>query len=74
MEIEQLYVINFFIDESMKRLDILMRLHKHYDPPAFSRCTLYFWIDEARRGRTDLSEIPGPDRTPDENLAIVIAR
>jgi hypothetical protein len=74
MEIEQRYVIKFFIDESMKPLDILMRLHKHYDPRAFSRSILYFWIGEARRGRTDLSKIRGPGRTPDEDLAIVIAR
>jgi hypothetical protein len=74
MEIEQRYVIKFFIDEGMKPLDILIRLHKHYGPRAFSRFTLYFWIDEARRGRTGLSEILGPGRTPDEGLATVIAR
>jgi hypothetical protein len=74
MEIEQRYVINFFVDEGMKSLDILMRLHKHYGPCAFSRSTLYFWIGEARRGRTDLSEMPGPGRTPNEDLAAVVAR
>jgi AraC-like DNA-binding protein len=74
MEIEQRYVIKFFIDKSMKPLDILMRLHKNYGPRAFSRSTLYFWIGEARRGRTDLSEIPGRGRTSDEDLATVIAR
>jgi hypothetical protein len=36
MEIEQRYVIKFFIDEGMKPLDILMRLHKHYGPRVFS--------------------------------------
>jgi hypothetical protein len=40
MEIEQHYVIKFFTDEGMKPPDILMRLHKHYDPRAFSRSTL----------------------------------
>jgi hypothetical protein len=49
MEIEQRYVIKFFIDEGMKSFDILMCLHKHYDSHVFSRSTLYFWIDEARR-------------------------
>jgi hypothetical protein len=58
----------------MKSLDILMRLHKHYGPRVFSRSTLYFWISEARRGRKDLSEIPGPGRTPDEGIATLIAR
>jgi hypothetical protein len=74
LEIDQRYVIKFFIDEGMKQLDILMHLHKHYGPRALSRSTLYFWIGEARRDRTDLSEIPGPGRTPDEGLATVIAR
>jgi hypothetical protein len=74
MEIEQCYVIKFFFDKGMKPLDILMRLHKHYGFRAFSRSTLDFWIGEARRGRTDLSETPGPGRTPDEGLATVIAR
>jgi hypothetical protein len=55
MEIEQCYVIKFFIDEGMKPLDICMRLHKHYGPRAFSRSTLYFWIDETRRSGIDLS-------------------
>jgi hypothetical protein len=74
MEIEQCYVIKFLIDEGMKPLNILMRLHKHYGIRAFSRSTLYFWIGEARRGKTDLSEIPGLGKTPDEGLAIVITR
>jgi hypothetical protein len=74
MEIEQGYVIKFFIDEGMKSLDILIRLHKNYSPRAFSRSTLYFWIGETRGGRTDLSEIPGSGRTSDESLAIVIAK
>jgi hypothetical protein len=74
MEIEQRYVIKFFIDESMKPLDIVMRFHNHYGPRAFNRCTLYFWIGETRRGRTDLSEILGPGTTLNEGLRTVIAR
>jgi hypothetical protein len=74
MEIEQRYIIKFFIDEGMKPLDILMRLHKPYCSRVFSRSRLYFCIGEARRGRTDLSEIPGLGRSPDEGLVIVIAR
>jgi hypothetical protein len=70
---EQRYVIKFFNDEGLKPLDIVMRLQKHYGPRAFSRSTLYLSIGEARRGRTDLSEIPGPGRIPDERLATVIA-
>jgi hypothetical protein len=74
MEIQQRYVIKFFIDEGMKPLDLLMCLYKPYGPRAFSRSRLYFWIGGARRGRTDLSDILGPGRAPDEGLATVIAR
>jgi hypothetical protein len=74
MEIEQDYVVKFFIDEGMKPLNILMCFHKHYGPRTLSRFILYFWIGETRRGRINLSEIPGPGRTPDEGLATVIAR
>jgi hypothetical protein len=51
-----------------------MRFDKYCGPCAFSRSTLYFWIGKARRGRTDLSEIPGHGMPPDESLATVIAR
>jgi hypothetical protein len=73
MQMGQRYVIKFFIDEGMKPFEILMRLHKHDGPRALSRSTLYLWIGEARRGRTYLSEIPGPGRTSDETVAIIIA-
>jgi hypothetical protein len=43
MEIEQRYVIEFFLDE-MKPLDILMRLPKHYGSHVFFLSTSYFWI------------------------------
>jgi hypothetical protein len=42
MEIEERDLIKFFIDEGMKPLDILMRLHENYDPRAFSRSAMYF--------------------------------
>jgi hypothetical protein len=58
----------------MTSLDILIRVHRHSDPHAFCRSTLHFWIGEARRGRTDFSEIRGLGRTAGEGLATVIAR
>jgi hypothetical protein len=74
MKIKQRSVIKFFIDEGMKPLDIGLRLQKHSGPCAFYRSTLYFWIGGARRGRPDLSEIPGPGRTTDEGLTKIIPR
>jgi hypothetical protein len=74
MEIEQRYVVKFCIDEGMKSFDILMRLHERNGLLAFSRSTLYLWIGEARRAKTELSEIPGSGRTPHEGLATIIAR
>jgi hypothetical protein len=74
MEIEQRYVIKFFLDEGMKPLNILLRAHDHYGPCAFSRSTLYFWIGEISRGRKDLSDIPRPGNAADESVATVIAR
>jgi hypothetical protein len=34
---------------------------------------VYFWINEVKRGRTDLNTIAGPGSEPDESLAAVIA-
>jgi hypothetical protein len=72
MEIDERHVIKFFINDGMKSLDILIRFHKHYHPRVFCQSTPYFSVGEARRGRTYLSEITGPDRSADEGLETVI--
>jgi hypothetical protein len=60
MEIEQRYVIKFFIDEGMKPLNILMHLHKHYGPRAFNRSRLYFWIGEGDGAEQTSQEFQHP--------------
>jgi hypothetical protein len=67
------YVINFFTDKGMPAVEITSRLRDHYGEDALSRTQIYFWINEIKRGRTDLNNIANPGREPDEGLAGVIA-
>jgi hypothetical protein len=73
MELEQQDVIKFFADERMQWLQILSRLRDHYGTEALSRTQVYDWINEAKRGRTDLNTVASPGMEPDEGLAPVIA-
>jgi hypothetical protein len=73
VELEQRYVVTFFSDEGMPGVQIVERFRRHYGEDAFSRTQVYFWIDEVKRGRTDLNTTAGPGREPDESLAAVIA-
>jgi hypothetical protein len=73
MEVEQGHVIKFFSDEGLPGVQIVECLRQHYGKDALSRTQEYFWINEAKRARTDLSTIASPGREPDESLAAVIA-
>jgi hypothetical protein len=73
MEVEQRHVIKFLSDEGMPGVQIVERLRQHYGEDALSRKQVYFWINEVKRGRTDLNTIASPGRGPDESLAAVIA-
>jgi hypothetical protein len=72
MEVEQQYVIKFFTDEGMRDVGVLSHLRDRYGKDALSRTQIYFWINEIKRGRTDLNNIAGAGREPDEGLAGVI--
>jgi histone-lysine N-methyltransferase SETMAR len=74
MEIEQRYVIKFFVEEGTPSPMILDVISRHYKEKALHRSAIYGWIAEVKRGRTDLSTISSPGRTPDEGLAAAIAR
>jgi hypothetical protein len=54
-------------------VEIVCRLKKQYGDHALSRTQVYFWINDAKWGRTDLSTIASPGREPDEGLAVFIA-
>jgi hypothetical protein len=73
MGIEQRYVVKFFTDEGMPAVEIISRLRDHYGEDALSRTQIYFWINEIKRGRTDINNIASPGREPNEGLAGVIA-
>jgi hypothetical protein len=72
MELEQPYIIKFVADDGMQRVQILSRLRDHYGTEALSRTQVYSWINEVKRGRTDLNTVASPGRESDEGLAAAI--
>jgi histone-lysine N-methyltransferase SETMAR len=70
---EQRYVIKFLFQGAMPGNEILKVLRQRYGMNAMGKSQMYFWIAEIKRGRTDLSDLHRPGRTPDEGLALVIA-
>jgi hypothetical protein len=73
MEVEQHYVIKFFSNEGMPGVQTVSRLRGHCGGGALSRTQVYLWINEVKRGRTDLNTVASPGREPDENIAAAIA-
>jgi hypothetical protein len=72
MEFEQRYVIKFFSDEGMPKVQVVERLRHYYGEDALSQTQVYFWMNEVKGGRMDLNTIASPGREPDESLAAVI--
>jgi hypothetical protein len=72
MEIEERYVIKFFMDEGILGGEIVCRLKKYYGDHTLSRTQVYFRINEVKRGRTDISTIASHKRELDEGLAAFI--
>jgi hypothetical protein len=68
MEVEQRYVIKFFMEEGMKEVEIINRLNKHYSRGALQQAKMYYWIRDVKSGRKHLSNITPPGRTPDKGL------
>jgi hypothetical protein len=68
MEVEQWYVIKFFVEEDMKGMEIIDRLNKHYGRDALQGTQMYYWIKEVKSGRKDLSNIQPLGMAPDEGL------
>jgi hypothetical protein len=73
VEVEQRYVIKFFSDEGIPGVQIVARLRQHDGERALSRAQVYLWINEVKRGRTNLNTVASPGRESDEGLAAVIA-
>jgi hypothetical protein len=57
MEVEQRYAIKFFVEEGMKGVEIIDRLHKHYDTDALQQTQVNYWIKEAKSRTKDLSNM-----------------
>jgi hypothetical protein len=74
MEVEQRYVIKFLVEESMKGMEIIGRLHDQYGLDAFQRTQVYCWINEVKPGKKNLSNIPPPRRAPDKGQNDCIAK
>ena len=65
MEIEQRYVISFLIRKGLKTKDIILELQQTYKDDAYSKTTVYYWVNEIKLGRIDLNNIPSPGRPVD---------
>jgi hypothetical protein len=67
VEVEQGDVIKFFVEEGMKRMEIVDRLNHHYRD-ALQRTQVYCWIKEVQSEGKDSSNIPSRGRASDEGL------
>jgi transposase len=74
MEVEQRYIIKFFVEEGMNGTEIINTLKNHYGPDALKQNQVYYWINEVNSRRKDLSNIPSPGRASDEGLDDCIAK
>lgn len=66
-EVERRYIIKFFMEEGMKRVEIIKSLSKHDDWGALDRTQVYYWIKEMKSGK-NASNNPPSGRAPNEEL------
>jgi hypothetical protein len=66
--LDQRYVIKFLWESGKAADAIHLTLQEHYDKDAYCERTVYRWVQALKLGRTNLSNIPSPGRTPDELL------
>jgi hypothetical protein len=71
MEVEQRYVVKFFVEEGMKRVEIIHNLNKHHDGDALQRTQVYYWIKEVKWRKKNLSNGP-PREGPDDCIATAL--
>jgi predicted transcriptional regulator len=62
-----------FAPKGMPWVQNVEHLRQHDGEDGLSRTQVDFWINEVKRGRTDLNTIASHGREPDESLAAVIA-
>lgn len=74
MDIEQRFVIRFLLRKNLSNEDIIAELQNTYGDNVYSQSSIYFWIGEIRRGRTDLFNIPSPGRPVDDQIDTLIQK
>lgn len=74
MELEQRYAIRYLLRKNFSSLDIVSEIQETYKDEAYSQTTIYFWISEIKKGRTDLSNLPSTGRPVDEQIDYLILR
>ena len=74
MDIEQRFVIRFLIRKNLTKEDIIAELQNTYGDDAYSQSSIYFWIGEIKRGRTDLFNLPSPGRPVDDQIDTLIQK
>ena len=65
---EQRYVISYLLKKDKKPKEIVRELKLVYKDDSLSQNRVYYWVNEIRRGRTDLSNNPSPGRPMDHEI------
>lgn len=68
MDVEQRYVISYYLKKNVKPTRIIEKLQKVYGPKAYKRSDIYRWIGIIRGGRENLTNVTSPGR-PIENYS-----
>lgn len=67
-EIEQRHAISFLLKKQLQLKDIITEIKSTYGDDEYYDASTYFWINEIRRGRKILSNIPSTGRPLDEDV------
>ena len=74
MNIEQRFVIRFLHRKNFNNEEIIAELKIVYGDDVYSQSSIYFWIGEIRRGRTDLLNYQNPGRTTYDQIDPLILK
>ena len=74
MDIEQRFVIKFLLRKNFKNEEIITELQTVYGDDVYSQSSIYFWISEIRRGRTDLLNQQSSGRPIDHQIDHLILK
>ena len=69
---EQRFVIKYLLQKQTEVKDIIAELQNVYGLDALSKTQVYYWVNEIKHGRKDLSDAHRPGRPVDEQLIVSI--